>query len=51
MPDFNPSDLDEDQDDIDAAIAIIKTKAGRSLSDEEIIAELENGDWDLTAAH
>lgn len=42
---------DEDQDDIDAAIAIIKAKAGRPLSDEEIIAELENGDWDLTAAH
>lgn len=51
MPDFNPSDLDEDQDDIDAAIAIIKAKASRPLSDEEIIAELENGDWDLTAVH
>jgi len=47
MPDFNPSDLDEDQDDLDAAIAIIKAKAGRPLTEEEVIAELENGDWDL----
>lgn len=51
MPDFNPRDLDEDQDDIDAAIAIIKAKVGRPLTDEEIIAELENGDWDLVTAH
>lgn len=42
---------DEDQGDIDAAIAIIKARAGRLLTEEEIIAELESGDWDLATVH
>lgn len=44
-------DIDEDADDLDAAIAIIRASAGRPLSDEEIIAELEQGGWDLVTVH
>lgn len=42
---------DEDQDDLDAAIAIITAMAGRPLTDQELIKVLERGDWDLVTVH
>lgn len=46
--------MSEDQEDLnemDMAILHILVKAGRPLTHEEIIAELERGEWDLATVH